>query len=191
MHAQSLPHVTQEPQAHIDRKPPALVYHYTGQHGLMGIVSSGKVWATSTNNLNDTQEFEHAKYLAIGLIASRSHTEADPTIKRHLGHLQTAAQGAGINICVASWSSVPDDLSQWRAYSQGGTGYSVDVTGALLSKLAVAQDFVFAACVYDEDQQQQLMSSLIDAALARNLENDHSAPTHHRGCDGPESTERS
>lgn len=173
--------LSEELQTHISREPPPVVYHYTDQHGLLGIIKTGEVWATTINNLNDTQELEHAARLARVLIEPRLHAESDPTKRRHLGYLYHAAEEVGINICIASWSSIPDDLSQWRAYSRGGTGYSVDVRGKLLRWLANAQDFIFAACVYNEDEQQRLMRSVIEANLASNLANDHGLANDHDG----------
>src|SRR5579864_4722465 len=125
-------HVTEELQQHIEREPPVLLCHYTNQHGLLGIISTGEIWATSVNNLNDRKEFEYAKELAESLISSRIGNESDEVKKRHLGYLRNAALNAGINICVSSWSSRIDDLSQWRAYSGTGTGYSIALKGSAL-----------------------------------------------------------
>jgi len=163
-------HVTAELQEHIDREPPALLCHYTNQYGLLGIVSTGEIWATSVNNLNDRMEFEYAKELASSLILARIETEPDERKKRHLGYLHNAAGNAGINICVSSWSSRIDDLSQWRAYSGMGTGYSIDMRGSSLRKLASAQGFILAACIYEKGAQEHILRSLIDADLARNIE---------------------
>lgn len=163
-------HVTEELQEHIDREPPALLCHYTNQHGLLGIVSTGEIWATSVNNLNDRKEFEYAKELAISLISARIESEPDERTKRHLGYLRNAAGNAGINICVSSWSSRIDDLSQWRAYSGAGTGYSVDMKGSALREFAKAQDFILAECIYEKSAQERILRSLIDANLARNVE---------------------
>jgi hypothetical protein len=70
-------HVTDELQQHIGREPPALLCYYTNQHGLIGIISTGEIWATSVNDLNDRSEFEYAKELAESLIASRIENEFD------------------------------------------------------------------------------------------------------------------
>ncbi len=163
-------HVTKELQAHIDREPPALLCHYTNQHGLLGIVSTGHIWATSVNNLNDRKEFEYAKELVSSLICACIDNEPDDRKRRHLGYLRNAAGNAGINICVASWSSRIDDLSQWRAYSGAGTGYSIDMKGSALRELARAQDFILAECIYEKSTQERILRSLIDANLVRNIE---------------------
>jgi hypothetical protein len=163
------PHPSRELRDHIAQDPPEVVHHYTSQQGLLGIVTNAEIWATSINNLNDAREFEHAKSAAIDLLEQQQKGATDETVKRHLGYLQHAAQSAGINICVASWSTRADDLSQWRAYSGAATGYSVDMSGAALRRFAMAQGFLFAACVYHPEEQTRLLNSLIEADLAKNL----------------------
>lgn len=174
-------HVTKELQQHIEREPPALLCHYTDQHGLLGIISNCEIWATNVNNLNDRTEFEYARELVLSLIKSRMEKESDERNKRHLGYLRNAAYKAGINICVTSWSSSIDDLSQWRAYSGPGTGYSIELKGSSLRELAVAQDFIFAACIYDKSTQERVLGSLIDENLNRNikLEIEHPPTAKH------------
>lgn len=169
-------HVTEELQQHIEREPPEPLCHYTNQHGLLGIISTGEIWATSVNNLNDRKEFEYAKELAESLISSRIEKESDEVKKRHLGYLRNAAVNAGINICVSSWSSRVDDLSQWRAYSGIGTGYSIDLKGSALREFARAQDFILAACIYDKSTQERVLHSLINANLAQNIRRESENP---------------
>jgi hypothetical protein len=164
-------HATPELRQHIEQDPPKVVHHYTSQLGLLGIITTGEIWATSVNNLNDSREFEHAKSVAIKLIDGQLMLKTDETAKRHLGYLRYAAETAGINICVSSWSTKADDLSQWRAYSgRSGTGYSIDMSGAALRRFAAAQEFIFAPCVYDVQEQERLLSGLIDADLVRNIQ---------------------
>lgn len=51
-----------------------LLYHYTSQHGLLGILGSQAVWATNTHFLNDPTEFVHALALAQPM-ASRAYDD--------------------------------------------------------------------------------------------------------------------
>ncbi len=171
-----VPHVTEELQQHIEREPPPLRCHYTNQHGLLGIISTGEIWATSVINLNDRKEFEYAKELVESLISSRIKEESDERKRRHLSYLRNAAVNAGINICVSSWSPRIDDLSQWRAYSGTGTGYSVDLKGSTLREFAQAQDFVLAACIYEKSAQERILRSLVDADLAQNIKQESLHP---------------
>ena len=40
--------------------PPAILYHYTTQQGLLGIIRDKEIWASHTQYLNDAREFRHA-----------------------------------------------------------------------------------------------------------------------------------
>ena len=42
------------------RQPPDVLYHYTTQAGLLGIISQKEIWATHTQYLNDRREYLHA-----------------------------------------------------------------------------------------------------------------------------------
>lgn len=44
----------------LQRTPPSVLYHYTTQQGLLGIISDKEIWATHTQYLNDAREFRHA-----------------------------------------------------------------------------------------------------------------------------------
>jgi hypothetical protein len=44
----------------LNRHPPGILYHYTTQTGLLGIITSGEIWASHTQYLNDVREFPHA-----------------------------------------------------------------------------------------------------------------------------------
>lgn len=172
----NLLHVTEELQQHIDRDPPMLLCHYTNQHGLLGIISTGGIWATSVSDLNDKMEFKYAKEMTIALIARITEIETCEVRKRHLGYLASAAQNAGINICISSWSEKIDDLSQWRAYGGADTGYSVNFKGSLLNELAKKQDFILAACIYDKTDQENILYSLINKNLEKNIKNEEENP---------------
>jgi hypothetical protein len=37
--------------------PPPILYHYTSQDGLLGILDSKSIWASKVQYLNDEQEF--------------------------------------------------------------------------------------------------------------------------------------
>lgn len=60
-------HITYE--SLLNEKPDnEILYHYTDQNGLCGIIVSKKVWATNIYYLNDSEEFKAAADLAVMLI---------------------------------------------------------------------------------------------------------------------------
>src|SRR5262249_1161259 len=52
--------------------PPAIVYHYTSAQALQGIVSSSRLWATHTAEVNDTTELLHAANLLRKTLRARA-----------------------------------------------------------------------------------------------------------------------
>ena len=39
---------------------PEVIYHYTTQAGLLGIIGNGEIWASDLRYLNDSAEYHHA-----------------------------------------------------------------------------------------------------------------------------------
>jgi hypothetical protein len=61
---------------------PDILYHYTTQEGLLGILKEGVIRASSIQHLNDSSEFTYA--VKIGLDALERVTELPALIKEHL-----------------------------------------------------------------------------------------------------------
>lgn len=58
-------------------KLPPILYHYTSQKGLLGIIKSKEIWATDIFYLNDTMEFKYAVDLTSKILKEYldSHTD--------------------------------------------------------------------------------------------------------------------
>ena len=106
-----------------------LVYHYTDGNGLKGILESGELWCTHIAFLNDSREYLATVDLYRESLAQLSIDPFRDIDVRTLARLAiqllderfASATIAGIlPTFVASFSTEPDDLAQWRAY--GGTG---------------------------------------------------------------------
>src|SRR5262245_39760281 len=62
------------------KRPPLprdLLYHYTTQAGLLGIIESGALWASNVRYLNDRGEFGHAMGIAEKLLPLDGATSKD------------------------------------------------------------------------------------------------------------------
>src|SRR6267154_2871182 len=117
----------------LSETPPALLYHYTDQNGLLGIIKNREIWATHHQCLNDTQEFLHAKDLIRNEIDNRRKT-ANPDSLSLLQTMRSALDGPGnedVNLYVASFSEDGDSLPQWRAYG-GAAGFALGFRGSEL-----------------------------------------------------------
>ncbi len=101
------------------KMPHSVLYHYTTQAGLLGILNSREIWATHTQYLNDHREFLYALDIfreELGALASQN---GDVQQAKCIQGMRDVLQDelSGVNVCVASFSEESDSLSQWRAYA--------------------------------------------------------------------------
>src|SRR5882724_4204960 len=102
-----------------NQTPPEMLYHYTSQEGLIGILNSRCIWASKVHYMNDSKEFSMALDLARTELNRRLETERDGYVRFRLkDFLYQIGTIENINICVCSFSRRDDSLSQWRAYSR-------------------------------------------------------------------------
>jgi hypothetical protein len=121
---------------------PELLYHYTDQQGLLGIIEDGCIWATHFRYLNDTSEGEIASRAAWEELNSRVNSDSlmqfigmrpiEGTRKIECNDEEILSQGNRIlsevtsqDFYVTSFSEQGNLLSQWRAYSGESGGYSI------------------------------------------------------------------
>ena len=125
-----------------DQAEPELLYHYTDQRGLLGIIQDKCIWATHLRYLNDTSEGRIVFQIILDELNSRVNSDdvmlsfGMQPIKRS-GKIECEdeeifSQGVAISswvtsqdVFVTSFSEKGNLLSQWRAYSGGSGGYSV------------------------------------------------------------------
>jgi hypothetical protein len=147
-----------------DLAPPDLLFHYTSSAGLAGIIESGKVWTSKITYLNDNSELQLAldyikneiKLQKKGVRATRTKEELE-AMSRSLAYIDT------VNVSVASFTEMGNQLSQWRGYCQIGNGYSLGFNGAKLRQKVHEKDgFHLLPCIYDEEQHKRLAKELVD-----------------------------
>jgi hypothetical protein len=126
-------------------KPEGLLYHYTTQEGLLGIIEKQKIWATHLQYLNDTSEGQIFTKLLLDELNRRAAADAEKSSTNiteferllRLSIDPADHQNETIDIgssafswisnqsaFVTSFSADGNLLSQWRAYS-GVAGYSI------------------------------------------------------------------
>ena len=106
---------------------PAALYHYTTIDAFKNIFASRMMRATRYDLMNDTSEIQLGVTNMIKAIADR---EVNPSWNAYKQFLITGLQGfreGGLSIFVLSFSSEPDSLDQWRAYTpKGGVAIGFD-----------------------------------------------------------------
>ena len=108
--------------------PPPMIFHYTNDAGLRGIIESGKIWLTDIFNLNDPSELSHGFSYSISILNERvaAGPPAAKLFAQTFQHFGTAGGlQASAHFFVCSFSSRGDELGQWRAYADNGRGYAL------------------------------------------------------------------
>jgi hypothetical protein len=149
--------------------PPKVLYHYTTQQGLLGIVKDKRIFATHNQYLNDRREFVHAVNLFRDEIEHRRKKayNVKSSVSEYLERVNEflGLPFEGINVCVCSFSEKGDLLSQWRAYSAGGAGFSIGFSGEFLRTAVDSYEWYLARCVYRTNQQRRIISALADELI--------------------------
>lgn len=153
----------QEQQQTASRAQPDLLYHYTTQEGLLGIIENQKIWASHLQYLNDASEGQIFTRLFLDELNQRGTTGSEDllsnfralaqlrglTVGRQEGQIQFGRQAVLLygssafswirnqDAFVASFSEKGDLLSQWRAYSGETGGYSIGFTRSYLKSVGV------------------------------------------------------
>ena len=146
---------------------PQTIYHYTSQEGLLGIIQEGILRVSSIRHLNDSAELIYA----IEIVSSwlTSHGEDGPGWEEFIERMPKYFDLVKEADChVGSFSQERDQLSQWRAYTGGGVGYSIGFDFGMLRSFAEAQKFELVRCFYTQDEHNVLadgVASRIQKAL--------------------------
>ena len=168
--------------------PPAVIYHYTNDVGLKGILESGTAWLTDIFDLSDPSEVRHGFSHAVDILNARAAGSL-PESELFARQFETIDQRGGIRAAahyfVCSFSATGDDLGQWRAYADNGRGYALGFDAKVIEDgytksvgAPISNNSTFHV-TYDDKQLAELQRRIIDVAFSlislprgRNLERD-------------------
>jgi hypothetical protein len=135
--------------------PPPVLHQYTTHAGLVGILGGRKkaLWATDVAAANDREELKYADDLVRAVLSGLTGRKAK-TVAAALALREEAPTR-----CVACFSEEPDLLSQWRAYADGGKGYSIGFKTSALR----GRGFRLERVIYDPAEQVLALLNMIAA----------------------------
>ncbi len=165
------------------KPPPDVLYHYTGQTGLAGIVENEELWATKIQYMNDATEFGLALRLAREWLENIMSTSKHSSEKSACAQLMRTLEGLeDINILAICFCERGDLLSQWRGYSRGNFGYSLGFNTDALMQIGSGDGFTLGPCIYDSKVQHEI----IQQAIAHCINNELAIPSKTNwGFHGP------
>ena len=150
---------------------PPIIYHYTSDVGLRGILETGKLWLTDIFNLNDPSELSHGFSHVVNILNSKA-VDGPPESKVFSRAFETFLMKGGIQASahyfVCSFSSAGDDLGRWRAYADNGRGYALGFdAGGLVTAFTkndgkpIPNKSTFPI-IYDDAKLAELHKQLVD-----------------------------
>jgi hypothetical protein len=152
--------------------PPPMIYHYTGDRGLRGILEAGQFWFTNIFHLNDPTELRHGLQPAIHFLEAARRSDR-PEIDQFASNV-SAMLKQGIeevaHYFVCCFSAAGDDLGQWRAYADNGRGYALGFDAQILEQAftkanAPGSGHMTFPVNYDETRLEDLHRRIVDRAL--------------------------
>jgi hypothetical protein len=154
------------------QEPPPIIYHYTDDKGLRGILESGCLWLTDVFNLNDPSEMAHSFSQAVKVLNTRA-ASGPPESQTFARLFEAFAREGAIqkiaHFFVCSFSAHGDDLGQWRAYADNGRGYALAFDAKTLEQEFVSQSVMppFSngtfPVIYSDAQLVGIYSQIINA----------------------------
>lgn len=157
--------------------PGGLLYHYTDQNGLLGIIESQSFRATDIRFLNDTEEFEHGLRTAIRMArqASAEAGEDGQKVVRYLeDNLRFSFSGqpvfsVSLTGPLKKYEELPDSiddpgdrLNMWRSYSGSGNGYSIGIPREVTEYRIDIERVDRQECSYPQDTKEEYLTEVLN-----------------------------
>jgi hypothetical protein len=150
-------------------EPDRQLYHYTGIGALLGMANGNNLWASNIFYLNDSKEITHACDVLESVLEYRFifGNPQSPELKflKQLQAWVSSCRTTTYNIFVFSLSEVPSLLSQWRSYTPHGKGVCIGFSQKKLKHIAKMSSFRIAKCLYENQDQEDLLIALIEKLL--------------------------
>lgn len=163
---------------------PSHLYHYTSSNGLLGIITSKKLWATHYAFLNDYNEFEYAKKLIKKILLNHlNDSDEHEAIKNNWNLFEE--QFPYYNIFLVSFSTEKDQLSQWKGYAEQGKGFSIgfktEIIGLSTPPKHRTNSFTIRPVLYDLKSQEHIINEAIEQTFKDMTKDEESfrSPNHY------------
>jgi len=142
--------------------PPPIIYHYTDDNGLEGIIKTGKLWLTDIFKLNDPSELKHGLSQAVMIfkkmdqIPDKIKTDVEGFLNNIEAHIDPPS--------ICCFSSKKNDLGQWRAYADNGRGYAIGFNYNDIKRIfSESIKMNLTTCIiYDDDKLEKSYTQLFN-----------------------------
>jgi hypothetical protein len=165
-------------------KEPSILYHYTNQEGLLGIIKDRALRATEIQYMNDASELITPISIASDVLTEigrkRFRELKGDELKFIIDPEKEVAMFIDLflqllteqNTFVISFSRKPDNLSQWRAYGAPSSAYSIGFRYEKLKSVAEKSGFELLKCEYFKEEDlkivvKEMINELVNESLKK------------------------
>jgi len=150
---------------------PNTLCHYTDYNGMKGVFLNREFWLTNSYFTNDRSEFSGGYNLLLDALKTTkrfsSGVKRDKILPLLLSHIE---ENSLADIFIASFSSLCDNLSQWRAYGRNGRGYMLEFEADEIRKVKnswgerqqLAGQVYFQEVLYDQTKKIEKINKFFD-----------------------------
>ena len=150
------------------------LFHYTGAHGVRGILNSDSIWASGAQHMNDWMEVVYGYDIMMGtlrnVVSSADLPNRSQRVFSEVLRAMELPDSPFVDAYFAAFCEKGNLLSQWRAYA-GTQGFAVEVDplvvdGELtLTTKAPARNLRLAKVEYDPERQKRGFRELLDELI--------------------------
>jgi hypothetical protein len=147
------------------------LYHYTDYRALEGMLRTGEFWFTDIFHLNDSVELKYGAELAKDVVRACPLKTSNRAVGWFCDGMMDLLEHGLREVFlfhVASFTQLRDELSQWRAYGQGGRGVSIGISPVALTARPDGQKispWLMMPMSYDRSTIEQRMREIITPAV--------------------------
>ncbi len=157
------------------------LFHYTGAHGVRGILNSDRIWAGGAQHMNDWMEVVYGYDIMMGslrhLVRSDKLPQRSQRVFLDVLRAMEIPDSPFVDAYFAAFCEKGNLLSQWRAYA-GTQGFALEVDPLVLegeltlTTRALARNLRLAKVEYDPERQRKGFQLLLDE-LIETVEGQH------------------
>ena len=148
----------------------SVVWHYTTGENLLKIIESGTLYATQVACLNDSSEIRYSakqlrKVMEDLIVTTAFEARVDGFLRKYISWLEDTDEfprHTRLPTVVCCFSSLRDDLGQWRSYCGGENGYAI---GIKVSDLSCVEYSTVSEVLYREEQHKELAEAIADGTV--------------------------
>ena len=145
-----------------------ILYHYTSVEGMIGIIESNVIFATSFPFLNDSSEIVYGRRLAKNILINKITTEKDDITKKIYEECLNLNGVDKKRIYITCFCEKGNLLSQWRGYGQSGNGFSVGLESNKMNRMyrkSPYDEVYVKKVIYDLKTQTKTINKYLEHAV--------------------------